>query len=258
MLFLGVAALSSCDRNDEESVVPTVATAGQISHIMADSADVTSYNFAGAQLSQINHYNKETGELESFERYEHNSDGKVVKASTYTGDTHTLLAVQEFTYDNKGLLSKTQSSYYNGNKVDYTSFATYEYSTDNKLSKKSVFEGTEGKDAEAKSYIAYEVLPNGDYSQEKQYVLNSKDQAVLFSTTTYSYDANKNPFYAFAEPGKASSPNNLIAAVTQVHASKKTYKYQYAYQYNEQGSPISQAVTTPNGKSETYTYQYGN
>lgn len=261
MFLFGVAALSACEQNEQESVSPSsmlLQAQGQISHVMLDSAEVTSYNFAGKQLSQVNHYNKETGELESSEKYERDPKGKVLKAATYTADGHTLLAQQAFTYDTNSLLNKTFTSYFNGNTVEYSAYATYEYNTDKKLVKKSFFEGTEGTAATAKSFTQYEVLPNGNYGQEKQYVLNSKGEAVLFSTTTYSYDTNKNPFYAFAEPGKTSSPNNLIASTTEVHGSKKTYNYKYNYDYDAQGLPVSQTATTPNGKSDTFTYLYSN
>ncbi|MBF9253979.1 hypothetical protein I2I11_11810 [Pontibacter sp. 172403-2] len=261
MFLFGVVALSACEQNeDQDSVSPNAVlqAQGQISHVMLDSAEVTSYNFANTLLSQVNHYNKETGELESTEKYERDPKGKVVKASTYAADGNTLLAQQAFTYDSNGLLNKTLTSYFNGNAVEYAVYATYEYNADRKLVKKSFFEGKEGIAAAAKSFTKYEVLPNGNYGQEKQYVLNSKGEAVLFSTTTYSYDTNKNPFYAFAEPGKISSPNNLIAASTEVHASKKTYNYKYTYDYDAQGLPISQTVTTPKGKSETFAYLYSN
>jgi len=260
MFFFGVAALSACEQNEQESVNPSaiLQAEGQISHVMLDSAEVTSYNFAGRQLSQVNHYNKETGELESSEKYERDPKGKVLKASTYAADGQTLLAQQAFTYDSNGLLSKTFTSYYNGNTVEYSSYTTYEYNASKSLVKKSFFEGKEGAAATAKSFTTYEVLPNGNYGQEKQFVLNSKGEAELFSTTTYSYDTNKNPFYAFAEPGKASSPNNMIASATEVQGSKKTYNYKYAYEYDAQGLPVSQTTTTPNGKNETFAYLYSN
>lgn len=266
MFLFSVVALSACDKDEQESVNPMVdpmvspvlQAEGQISHVMMDSAEVTSYNFAGKQLSQLNHYNKETGALESFEKYDRDPKGKVLKASTYTGDSHTLLAEQTFTYGTNGLLNKTLTNYYDGTALAYTAYTTFDYNAGNKLEKKTVFEGEEDKAAEAKSFIKYEVLPNGNYGQEKQYVLNSKGEAVLFSTTTYAYDTNQNPFYAFAEPGKASSPNNLVASTTEVNASKKTYQYKYTYQYDARDFPVSQTVTTPNGKSETYAYLYSN
>jgi len=260
MLLFSVAALSACEQNEQETVSPNalLQAQGQISHVMLDSAEVTSYNFAGKHLSQVNHYNKETGELESFEKYERDPKGKVLKASTYAAEGNALLAEQAFTYDSNGLLNKKFTSYFNGNSAEYTAYATYQYNADKKLIKQSFFEGKEGTAAVAKSFTQYEVLPNGNCGQEKQFVLNSKDEAVLFSTTTYSYDTNKNPFYAFAEPGKASSPNNLIASTTEVQGSKKTYNYKYTYDYDEQGFPVSQTVTTPNGKNETFAYLYSN
>ncbi|WP_242916556.1 hypothetical protein [Pontibacter liquoris] len=256
MFLFGVVALSSCEKNDQESVNPTVAAQGQISRITVDSADVTSYNFAGKQLSQVNHYNKETGELESFEKYTYDAKGKALKATTHTGSSHAVLAEQVFKYDNTGLLRKALTNYFDGSKVAFSTYATFEYDANSKLEKKSVFEGQEKKGAKAKSFVKYEVLPNGDLGQEKQYVVGAKGATVLFSTTTYSYDNNKNPFATITEPGKVSSPNNLIASRTLVHGSKKVYNYKYSYEYDKNGLPLSQTVTTPNGKSETYTYQY--
>ncbi|GAB3820644.1 hypothetical protein [Pontibacter rugosus] len=257
VLFFGVVALSSCEKQEHESMDP-VMEQGVISHILADSAEVTSYNFAGKQLSQINHYNVETGDLESFEKYERDSKGKVVKSTMHGAGTHALLSEQVYHYNTNNRLVKTEMSYYNGSKVEYQGFATYEYDAKNYLEKKTVFEGTDNEKAAVKSYTLYEVLPNGNYAQEKQFIIDDKSDAKLFSTTTYSYDSSVNPFHELAEPGTASSPNNLVAAVTEVHNSKKTYKYNYTYTYDERGYPLTQAVASPNGKNQTYKYLYSN
>ena len=257
MLMFGVVALSSCEKSEDQDTVRPDFEQGTLSHILVDSAEVSTYNFAGKQLSQINHFDQETGELESYEKLEHDAKGKLIKATTHAGSNHAVLSEETYVYAQNGLLDQTTTSYYSGGKVEYNSFTQYDYNTNNKLEKKSVFEG-EGKSAKAKSFTKYEVLPNGNYSQEKQYVVDDKGEASLFSTTTYSYDSNLNPFFAMAQPGTASSPNNLIAATTVVNSSQKTYKYAYAYTYDERGYPLSQTVTTPGGKRTTYTYLYSN
>ena len=254
MLFFGVVALSSCEKGEQESMEPEFER-GTISQVLADSSKVTSYNFAGQSVTQINHYDKESGKLESFEKFERDSKGKLAKVTTHAGANHALLSEQSYTYSVKGILEKTTSTYYNNSKVEYSTYATYNYREDQTLEKKSVFEGATDK-GKAKSYTTYEVLPNGNYTEEKQYVIDDKGTAKLFSTTTYSYDSNRNPFFEFAEPGTASSPNNVIAASTTVHGTKKTYKYTYSYKYDEAGNPVSQTVVKPNGQRETYTYVY--
>lgn len=258
LLMLGVVAFSSCEKQENDTIQPELEQ-GVISHIMADSAEVTSYNFAGKQLSQVNHYDVETGNLESFEKYERDAKGRVLKSSTYAGSGKTLLSEQGFTYNTNGQLTKSSMAYYSGSKLEYTAYATYEYNTDNKLEKKSIFEGKDGEgEGKLKSYTRFEVLPNGNYIQEKQYVIDDKSEAKLFSTTTNSYDSSVNPFHTLAEPGAASSPNNLVASSTVVHNSKKTYKYSYTYTYDERGYPLTQTVVSPNGKSETFKYLYSN
>ncbi|WP_147294256.1 hypothetical protein [Pontibacter diazotrophicus] len=263
LLFCGVVALSSCEKNEQESVNPEF-TQGMLSQILADSSKVTSYSFAGKQLSQVNHYHKENGEAETFEKYEYDGTGKLTKASIYAASDNALLTEQKFTYNSKDLLAKTDMAYHNGGKLEYTAYATFEYDEKNNLLKKSLFEVSndkgEKKEAEAtqKSYTTYEILPNGNYAEEKQYVIDGKGKAILFSTTTYSYDTNRNPLHEFAEPGSASSPNNLVASSALIQNGNKTYKYAYAYTYNEQGYPLTQTVVTPTGKSETYSYLYSN
>ncbi|MBC5993492.1 hypothetical protein [Pontibacter cellulosilyticus] len=254
MLLFGVVALSSCEKSEQESVTPEFEQ-NTISQVLADSSKVTSYNFAGQTVTQVNHYDKESGEMETYERFERDAKGKLTKVTTHAGANHAVLSVQMYAYSDKGNLARTTSTYYNNGNVEYTSYATYSYKEDQTLEKKSVFEGT-GDKGKAKSYTTYEVLPNGNYTQEQQYVIDDKGTAKLFSTTTYSYDTNPNPFFEFAEPGTASSPNNMIAASTTVHGTKKTYKYTYSYTYDEAGYPVSQTVVKPNGKRETYTYVY--
>lgn len=256
MLFCGVVALSSCDKQEQESMEPELEQ-GMISHILADSAEVTSYSFSGTQVSQINHYDVKTGELESFDRYERDGKGRVLKSSMHAGQNQALLSEQAFHYDNSGQLVKTDMTYYNGSKVEYTAHATYEYDAQDKLQKKTVHEGS-GDKAVVKSMTVYEVLPNGNFTQEKQYVVDDNKEVKLFSTTTYSYDASINPFHEVAEPGVASSPNNLVATTTLVHNSKKTYKYNYAYTYDERGYPLTQSVERPDGKRLSYRYLYSN
>lgn len=264
LLFCGVAALSSCDKNEQESVNPEF-TQAELSKILADSSKVTSYSFAGKQLSQVNHYQKESGEVETFEKYEYDGTGKLTKSSTYATANNALLTEQIYTYSSKGLLTKIDMTYHKEGKLEYTAYATFEYDEKNNLKKKSLFEVSnndkgEKKETEAiqKSYTTYEMLPNGNYAEEKQYVIDGKGKASLFSTTTFSYDTNQNPLHKFAEPGSASSPNNLIASSALVKNGNKTFRYAYAYTYNEQGYPLTQTVVTPTGKSETYNYIYSN
>ncbi|WP_219878744.1 hypothetical protein [Pontibacter aydingkolensis] len=254
MLLFGVVALSSCEKSEQESVTPELQQS-TISQVLAESSKVTSYNFAGQVVTQINHYDKESGELESFEKFERDAKGKLTKVTTHAGTNQSLLSEQVYTYATDGTLEKTTSTYYNNSKVEYSTYATYSYKEDKTLEKKSVFEGT-GDKAKAKSYTTYEALPNGNYTEEKQHVIDDKGKAKLFSTTTYSYDSNHNPFYEFAEPGTASSPNNIIAANTTVNGTGKSYKYTYSYTYDKAGYPLTQTVVKPNGKRETYTYMY--
>ncbi|GAA4440823.1 hypothetical protein GCM10023188_38570 [Pontibacter saemangeumensis] len=257
LLFCGVVALSSCEKNEQESVEPEFSQ-GMISHIMADSSEVASYAFAGKQLSQVNHYNKKTGELETYDKYERDGSGKLLKSTTHAAGSHALLSEQTYTYNDKGQLTKTDMLYYNAGKLEYTAYATYEYDEKKNLKQKSLFEVNDKKEAVQKSYTTYELLPNGNFAEEKQYVIDDKGEASLFSTTTYSYDTNQNPLHEFAEPGNASSPNNLLASTAVVHNSKKTYKYAYTYTYDERGLPLTQSVVTPSGKNEAYNYMYSN
>ncbi|MCJ8167235.1 hypothetical protein MKJ04_20510 [Pontibacter sp. E15-1] len=258
LLFCGAVALSSCEKNEQETAMPAFEQ-GMISHVMADSAAVTAYAFSGKQLSQVNHYDTKTGKLESFDKYERDGSGKLVKATSYAAGNHALLSEQKYTYNTNGLLSKTEMAYYKGGKLEYSALATVEYDTKNNLKKKSLYEvNSATEEAIPTSYTTFELLPNGNYANEKQYVIDDKGEASLFSTTTYSYDSNQNPFHELAEPGSASSPNNMIASSALVHNSKKTYKYTYAYTYDERGYPLTQTVVSPTGKSETFNYLYSN
>lgn len=258
MLMLGVVAFSSCDKQETETMEP-VLEQGALSHILADSAEVTSYNYAGSQLSQVNHYDTESGGLETYEKYERDAKGRLVKSRIFSAGNHVLLSEQEFVYNTSGQLTQSLMTYYNGSKVEYQAYATYKYNADERLEKKTVYEGTpEQENATVKSYTVYEVLTNGNYTQEKQYVMDDNGEAALFSTTTFSFDTNVNPLHEHAEPGTASSPNNLVASSTLVHNSKKTYKYAYTYTYDERGLPLSQTAVTPDGKRQTYQYLYSN
>ena len=256
MLFAGVVALSSCEKNEQDVMNPTFEQ-GTIAQVLVDSTEVTSYNYNGSSVSQVNHFNEATGELESFEKFVFDASGKLIKSYTHAGSNHTVLSEQNYNYNNSGRLANSTVSYFRGGKTEYSTYTSYDYSSDNKLEKKSSYEGSsaEGK---LKSYTTYEVLPNGNYSQEKQFVIDDEGTAKLFSTTTYSYDTNTNPFFAIAEPGTASSPNNLVASSSLVHGSKKTYEYSYTYQYDERGYPTSQTVVSPSGKREVFKYLYSN
>ncbi|EJF11247.1 hypothetical protein O71_04506, partial [Pontibacter sp. BAB1700] len=257
MLVFGVVALSSCEKNDhEESAQPTFDQ-GALSHVMLDSAEVTSFKVAGKQLSQVNHYNQETGEVESFDKYERDNKGRLIKSTTYGGKSQTVLTEQHFTYSDKGELSKSVATYFVGGKPEYQNYTTYSYDAANKLSKKSIYEGTEEK-GKLKSFTTYQAMPNGNYAQEKQFVIDGTGEAKLYATTTNSYDSNPNPLHAFAEPGAASSPNNLVRSSMEVHNSKKAFTRSYSYKYDDSGMPISQTVTLPNGKSQTFNYVYSN
>ncbi|MBC5775353.1 hypothetical protein H8S95_14835 [Pontibacter sp. KCTC 32443] len=257
MLFFGVVAFSSCDDKEKDALQPTFEQ-GAISHVMADSSEVTSYTYAGKELSQINYYDQETGELESFEKFVRDSKGNIIKKTTHSGANHALLSDEDFRYNEKGQLTQTTTSYYNGSNLEYSAVTTFDYNSKKELKKKTVYEGKDVKSAKLKSYTTYEVLPNGNFGQEKQYVVDSKNKGKLFSTTTYSYDTNQNPFHLHGEPGATSSPNNITAASTLVHASKATYRYTYAYKYDERGYPTSQTTTLPSGETETFTYMYSN
>jgi hypothetical protein len=254
MLMFGVVALSSCERSEQESSNPSLEQ-GTLSHVMLDSAEVTSFNFAGKQLSRINHYNQETGEVESFDKYERDNKGRLIKSSSYTAKEQQLLSEQLYTYSNKGQLDKTSTTYFMGGKPEYQTYTTFAYDAANKLNKKSVYVGTE-QEGTLKSFTTYEVLQNGNYSQEKQFVIDGTATAKLYSTTTNSFDSNPNPFNAFAEPGTTSSPNNLVRSTMEVHNSKKTFTRAYSYKYDESSYPTSQTVTLPNGKSQTFKYVY--
>jgi hypothetical protein len=257
MLFFGVVAFSSCDDKEKDALEPTFEQ-GAISHVMADSSEVISYTYAGKELSQVNYYDKETGELESFEKFIRDSKGNVIKSSTHAGTNHTVLSEQDYKYNDKNLLTQTTASYYNGSNLEYSAVTTFDYNAQKELKKKTVYEGKDVAAAKLKSYTTYEVLPNGNYGQEKQFVVDGKGKGKLFSTTTYSYDSNQNPFFQHGEPGASASPNNLTVASTLVHASKKSYRYTYTYKYDERGYPTSQTATSPSGKSETLTYLYSN
>ncbi len=231
-----------------------------LSHVMTDSAEVTSYKFAGSRLSQINHYNKANGEVAHFDKYEYDSKNRVAKSSSYASGNNALLSEQLYTYNTNGELAKTAITYFEGGNAAYASYTTFEYDSNRKLQKKNVFEGEETAEGagKLKSFTTYETLPNGNYTLEKQYIVDENETAQLFSTTSYSYDTSNNPFFAFAEPGTAVSPNNQISAKTLVHGSKKEYSYTYAYKYDERSFPQSQTVTSPTGKRETFTYLYSN
>ena len=257
MLVFGVVALSSCEKNDSESSAEPTFDRGSLSHITLDSAEVTSYNVVGKQLSQVNHYNPETGEVESLDKYERDNKGRLIKSTTYAGKSQTLLTEQHYTYSDKGELSKSVSTYFSGGKPEYQTYTTYAYDAAKKLSKKSLFEGPEEK-GKLKSFSTYEVMPNGNYAQEKQFVIDGTGEAKLYATTTNSYDSNPNPLHAFAEPGSASSPNNLVRSSMEVHNSQKAFTRSYSYKYDDSGMPISQTVTLPNGKSQTFNYVYSN
>lgn len=256
MFVFGAVALSSCEKNDHESAKPTFDQ-GTLSHLMLDSAEVTSFKVEGKQLNQVNHYNPETGEVESFDKFERDNKGRMIKSTTYAGKGQTVLTEQHYTYGDKGELSKSVATYFTGGKPEYQTYTTYSYDAANKLSKKSVYEGTEDK-GRLKSFVTYEVMQNGNYAQEKQFVIDGTGTAKLYSTTTNSYDANPNPLHAFAEPGAASSPNNLVRSSMEVHNSKKTFARTYSYKYDDSGMPISQTVTLPNGKAQTFNYVYSN
>jgi YD repeat-containing protein len=254
MLVFGVVALSSCEKGEKEAAQPSFDQ-GTLSHVMMDSSEVTSYQFAGKQLHQVNYYNRETGEVESFEKYERDNKGRLVKTTTYAGKSQQVLSEEAHTYSDKGALEKSTSTFFAGGKPDYRSYTTYAYDAAKKLEKKAAYAGTE-QEGSLKSFTTYEALPNGNYGQEKQFVVDKTGAAKLYSTTTHSYDANPNPFHAFAEPGTASSPNNLVRSSTVIHNSNKTLTKSYTYKYDESGYPISQTMTLPNGKTQTFTYLY--
>jgi hypothetical protein len=254
MLFAGVVALSSCEKNNQEEMDPTLEQA-KIAQVLVDSNKITSYNYNGNDVSQINHLNEESGELESVEKLIKDASGKVVKVTSHAANNNTVLSEKSFSYDSKGQLANTVTNYYTGGKVVYSSYTSYKYNSESLLEKKSVHEGN-SKDGQLKSYTTYQALPNGNYAQEQQYVIDDKGNAVLFSTTSYSYDTNRNPFFGTEEPGKASSQNNVISSTSAVHNSKKTYAYSYNYQYDKQGNPTSQTVVSPSGKREQFTYVY--
>lgn len=257
-MLIGVVAFSSCEKQETESLQPELAQ-GAVSHVLADSVEVTSYNFVEKQLRQINHYDQETGALESVERYERDGRGRPLEINIVAAPNNSLLSKQAFTYAPNGQLSKSEMTYYNAGNLEYAAYATYEYDAQERLKKKSLFVET-GTDKASKlnSYTLYEVLPSGNYVREKLYVIEDNHTAKLFSTTTNSFDSRTNPFQEISEPGTASSPNNLVASTTVVHNAKKTYKYTYSYTYDERGLPLTQTITQPNSKQQTYKYLYSN
>src|SRR5690606_25685857 len=123
----------------------------------------------------------------------------LIKSTTVSGKNQAVLTEQQYTYNDKGELNKSVATYFMGGKPEYQTYTTYSYDAANKLQKKSVYEGTEAEGA-LKSFTTYEVLPNGNYTLEKQFVIDGSASAKLYSTTTNSFDSNHNPFHAFAEP----------------------------------------------------------
>lgn len=255
----GVVALCSCEKNDNQEIAEPDFTQGSISQILADSSEVTSFSYEGKLLSQASYYKKESGELESYDKFEYDSNGRLLKTSTYSGSDNELLLEQTYVYNENGLVSRSNSNYYTGSTLAYSSYTTYEYNTSHKLEKKSVYEVEENAESEEgilKTYTTFETLPNGNFSIAQQFVVDANDEAVLFSTTTYSYDTNPNPLYQNAGPGATISSNNVISSTVEVHGTNKTYSYTFSYKYNEYGYPVSQTAKTADGIYETYTYQY--
>jgi hypothetical protein len=256
MLLAGLVAFTSCEKNEQDVMNPTIKQ-GSIAQVLADSTEVTSYVYSGSNVSQINNFEELTGAQESIEKFVYDASGRVLESSMHAGSNNALLSEQKYAYNSKGLLTSTTTNYYSSGNIEYSVFTGYEYNSDKKLEKKSVYEGTSA-DSPLRSYTTYEVLPNGNYSQEKQFVIDDTDTAKLFSTITYSFDTNVNPFYKVAGPGTASSPNNLIASTSLVHGSKKSFTYSYTYQYDERGYPVQQTIVNPSGKREIYRFLYTN
>ena len=130
MLVFGAVAFSSCEKRDQESAQPLIEH-GTLSHVMMDSAEVTSYRVAGKTLSQVNHYNQQNGEVESFDKFERDNQGRLIKSVTYAGKGQVVLTEQHYTYGDKGQLKKSVSTYFAGGKPEYQSYATYSYNAEN-------------------------------------------------------------------------------------------------------------------------------
>ena len=254
--LLGTLALGACEKVEQDSMSPALEQR-TIAQVYTEANQVTAYSFSSQLIARVNHFNKKTGKPETYETFERDAEGKLLKVSTQAAMNDALLSEEVYTYTKDGQLQETTTVYYDGNKVEYSILTTYSYNQDKSLNRKSVFEGT-GDEAQLKSYTTYKSMPNGNYTQEQLYAVDDKGKAKLFSTTSYAYDTNHNPLYEVVSPGTLSSHNNLISASTTVHGTGKTYTYTYTYKYDAAGYPIHKTVINPDGSSEVYTFIYRN
>lgn len=156
----------------------------------------------------------ENTEKDSYNNFQYNSDGKLIKRITHrenTGDE----SVDQFSYNSQNQIAKR--IWYRGNKE--SGYDLYFYDKKGNLNK-----------------------------QQRYYILENGEQQ-LQTTTEYEFDNKNNPYFSFRSlliPGQNTNVNNIVKKIYTLHFEVDKFiqpvqTTEYSYEYNSLDYPVKRS-----------------
>ncbi len=257
LIIFCVAILHSCDK-ERESIFPVENQDSPLltKEIYSDEL-FNQYTYSNENLLKerkskwaytVYHYN-ENHQLVTYDFYYDSrifsSDWATAQAAMNRTDWVTpenteLTGTGKYFYSKNGQLEKIQVT----NLSSGTNFlTTFDYDANGRIAKKTFRDNNQ-----AESFIEYAYDERGNLIRETRYYL-SNGASQKSSTTEYLYDNQKNPYKAFQRlllPGENTNENNIVKQTVTFYEDipgvDKVQVAESAYQYNQQGYPVSKGV----------------
>ncbi|RZL34945.1 MAG: hypothetical protein EOP00_30685 [Pedobacter sp.] len=265
-LMAATTILSSCKKDpepvvEEETPPVIVKPAEKVCYINTLKANGKlsqkyEYNAAG-KLSLINTYGDNGTTIEGYTRYNYDANNRVISIETYEGEDKT--EYYTFEYNTNNLISKIH--YFNKNQVGtlaefYEIRNTYNAAKENTIADLYTIE--DGKPAPY-GYIEY-TYTNGNLVREVEYAETSGN-AMVTRSVDYTYDTKKNPYAAVSVlpayiNGPLVSKNNPTKIVDKDRngAEESTQTLTYEYTTTNYPSVINSTSTVDPSKTLMVDY----
>ena len=197
------------------------------------------------------------GRLEKVEtaadtRYLSSSAMLPLKTELMTSENTSITSYSSYKYDKDGRLSEIE--YYfmkDGKKFELTSIRSFEY--------EDVFicrENLCDEKGKMGHYYEYEYDENGNRTKERYFapmIPDAYSNQKLMYEATYQYDNKINPYRVLSLSGPRfyTSANNMTEMTTIWYADPRTTTAKQSFTYNDKGYPVKMIY---DGGEEEYTY----